>query len=250
MGWFDEQIKDRKRNDDDAFAEAFANMASAITGKRTEASLNNDRAVTKDAIDEILKYYHVKSREVPEEISDMNEQLEYLMRPYGIMRRTVKLEEGWYRDAAGAMLGVLAESGRVVALIPTGLSGYSYFDRETGKRRRINRKNQHLFEEAIAFYKPFPLKKLSLSSLGAYIARALSAYDYVMIALATLALSLIGMISPMITKLLFDRVLLSRNVRLLIAIAFFSVSVSVSTLLISAVKNMITARITMNIRSV
>ena len=244
MGWFDEQIKDRKRNDDDAFAEAFANMASAITGKKIEASLNNDRAVTKDAIDEILKYYHVKSREVPDGISDMNEQLEYLMRPYGIMRRTVKLEEGWYRDAAGAMLGVLAESGRVVALIPTGLSGYSYFDWETGKRRRINRKNQHLFEEeAIAFYKPFPLKKISLPSLAAYIARTLSVSDYVMIGLATLALSLIGMISPLITKLLFDRVLLSRNVRLLIAIAFFSVSVSVSTLLISAVKNMVTARI-------
>lgn len=244
MGWFDEQIKDRKRNDDDAFAEAFANMASAITGKRIEASLNNDRTVTKDAIDEILKYYHVKSREVPDGISDMNEQLEYLMRPYGIMRRTVKLEEGWYRDAAGAMLGVLAESGRVVALIPTGLSGYSYFDWETGKRRRINRKNQHLFEEeAIAFYKPFPLKKISLPSLAAYIARTLSVSDYVMIGLATLALSLIGMISPLITKLLFDRVLLSGNVRLLIAIAFFSVSVSVSTLLISAVKNMITARI-------
>lgn len=244
MGWFDEQIKDRKRNDDDAFAEAFANMASAITGKKIEASLNNDRAVTKDAIDEILKYYHVKSREVPDGISDMNEQLEYLMRPYGIMRRTVKLEEGWYRDAAGAMLGVLAESGRVVALIPTGLSGYSYFDWETGKRRRINRKNQHLFEEeAIAFYKPFPLKKISLPSLAAYIARTLSVSDYVMIGLATLALSLIGMISPLITKLLFDRVLLSGNVRLLIAIAFFSVSVSVSTLLISAVKNMVTARI-------
>ena len=244
MGWFDEQIKDRKRNDDDAFAEAFANMASAITGKKIEASLNNDRTVTKDAIDEILKYYHVKSREVPDGISDMNEQLEYLMRPYGIMRRTVKLEEGWYRDAAGAMLGVLAESGRVVALIPTGLSGYSYFDWETGKRRRINRKNQHLFdEEAIAFYKPFPLKKISLPSLAAYIARTLSVSDYVMIGLATLALSLIGMISPLITKLLFDRVLLSGNVRLLIAIAFFSVSVSVSTLLISAVKNMITARI-------
>ena len=244
MGWFDEQIKDRKRNDDDAFAEAFANMASAITGKKIEASLNNDLTVTKNAIDEILKYYHVKSREVPDGISDMNEQLEYLMRPYGIMRRTVKLEEGWYRDAAGAMLGVLAESGRVVALIPTGLSGYSYFDWETGKRRRINRKNQHLFEEeAIAFYKPFPLKKISLPSLAAYIARTLSVSDYVMIGLATLALSLIGMISPLITKLLFDRVLLSRNVRLLIAIAFFSVSVSVSTLLISAVKNMVTARI-------
>lgn len=136
MGWFDEQIRDRKHNDDEAFAEAFANMASAVTGGKIEASLNNDRAVTKDAIDEILRYYHVKSREVPDEIGDVNEQLEYLMRPFGIMRRTVTLEKGWYRDAVGAMLGVLRESGRVVALIPTGISGYSYFDYDTGKRKK------------------------------------------------------------------------------------------------------------------
>lgn len=244
MGWFDEQIRNRKHNDDEAFAEAFANMASAISKKRIEASLNNDRAVTKDAIDEILKYYHVKSREVPDGISDVNEQLEYLMRPYGIMRRTVKLEDGWYRDAIGAMLGVLSESGRVVALIPTGLSGYSYFDYETGKRKKINRKNQHLFdEEAIAFYKPFPLKKLSLGSLAAYIVRTLSVSDFVMIALATLALSLIGMISPMISKLLFGKVLQSESMRLLVSITFFSICVSISTLLITAVKNMITMRI-------
>ena len=244
MGWFDEQIRDRKRNDDDAFAESFANMAAAVTGKRIETFLDNDRAATKDAIDEILKYYHVKSRDVPENIADINEQLEYLMRPYGIMRRTVKLESGWYRDAVGAMLGVLAGSGRVVALIPSGLSGYSYFDYETGKRKKINRRNQHLFEtEAIAFYKPFPLKKISIPSLATYIVQTLSVSDFAMIALATLALSLIGMFSPMISKLLFDRVLPSGNIRLLISIAFFSVCVSVSTLLISAVKNMITARI-------
>ena len=244
MGWFDEQIRDRKQNDDDAFAEAFSNMASAVMGKRIEASLNDDRTVTKDAIDEILKYYHVKSREVPDNISDMNEQLEYLMRPYGIMRRTVKLENGWYRDAVGAMLGVLRESGKAVALIPTGLSGYSFLDIETGKRKRINRRNQHLFDtEAIAFYKPFPLKKLSLASLAVYIARTLSVSDFVMIALATLSLSLIGMISPMISKLLFGRVLPSGNFDTLLSIAFFTVCVSVSTLLISAVKSMITTRI-------
>lgn len=244
MGWFDEQIRDRKRNDDEAFAEAFANMASAITGRKIDTLLNNDRVVTKDAIDEILRYYHVKSREVPDGIGDVNEQLEYLMRPYGIMRRTVKLEDGWYHDAIGAMLGVLRDSGRVVALIPTGLSGYSYIDCETGKRKRINRKNSRLFEEeAIAFYKPFPLKKLSLPSLAAYIVRTLSVSDFVMIAMATLALSLIGMISPMISKLLFDRVLNSGSIRLLLSIAFFSVCVSVSTLLITAVKNMITSRI-------
>lgn len=243
MGWFDEQIRARKKNDDDAFAEAFANMASAITGKKG-AALNSDRAATKSAIDEILKYYHVKSREVPESITDRNEQLEYLMRPYGIMRRTVKLEGTWYRDAVGAMLGVLRESGKVVALLPAGLSGYSYYDYETGKRRRINRRRALLFEEeAVAFYKPFPLKKMSLSSLAKYIVQSLSASDLVLIALATLALSLVGMIAPALNKLLFGRVLESQSVRLLAGIAVFSVCVSVSTLLINAVKNMITARI-------
>lgn len=186
MGWFDEQIRERKQYDDEAFSEAFANMASAVMGKRISAAVSDDRRAAKDAIDDILKHYHIKSREIPDSISDVNEQLEYLLRPYGIMRRTVRLEDGWHRDAIGAMLGFFRESGKAVALIPGGLSGYTYFDPETGRRKRIDRKNQHLFgEEAIVFYKPFPLKKLSLSALAGYIVRTLSASDYVMIALAT-----------------------------------------------------------------
>ncbi len=244
MGWFDEQIRDRKQYDDDAFAEAFANMASAVMGKRISAAVNDDRRAAKDAIDDILKYYHIKSRDIPGSISDVNEQLEYLLRPYGIMRRTVQLEGSWYRDAIGAMLGFFRESGKAVALIPGGVSGYTYFDPETGRRKRIDRKNQHLFgEEAIVFYKPFPLKKLSLSALAGYIVRTLSASDYVMIGLATLALSLLGLISPMISKLLFSEVLPSGSVRLLLAMAVFSVCTSVSVLLITAVKDMILARI-------
>ena len=244
MGWFDEQIRERKQYDDEAFSEAFANMASAVMGKRISAAVSDDRRAAKDAIDDILKHYHIKSREIPDSISDVNEQLEYLLRPYGIMRRTVRLEDGWHRDAIGAMLGFFRESGKAVALIPGGLSGYTYFDPETGSRKRIDRKNQHLFgEEAIVFYKPFPLKKLSLSALAGYIVRTLSASDYVMIALATLALSLLGMLSPMISQLLFAQVLPSGSVRLLVAMAVFSVCVSVSVLLVTAVKNMLQARI-------
>lgn len=243
MGWFDEQIRDRKKNDDDAFAEAFANMASAITGKKSE-TFQSDRTITKDAIDEILKYYRIKSREVPESISDTNEQLEYLMRPYGIMRRTVKLDGKWYKNASGAMLGTLKENGRVVALLPSGLYGYSFYDYENGKRRKITRRNAHLFEEeAIVFYKPFPLKKMSIPSLVKYIAQTFSAADLVMIAAATLALSLLGLIAPMLNKLLFGRVLESESIRLLVSIAVFSVCVSISTMLVTAVKNTVTTRI-------
>ena len=244
MGWFDEQIRDRRQYDDEAFSEAFANMASAVMGRRISAAVSDDRRAAKTAIDDILKYCGVKSREVPDSITDVNEQLEYILRPYGIMRRTVRLEDGWYRDAIGVMLGSFRESGKAVALIPGGLSGYTYYDPETGRRKRIGRKEQHLFgEEAVVFYKPFPLKKLSLSALTGYIVRMLSASDYIMIALATLALSLLGMLSPVISKLLFAQVLPSGSVRLLMAMAVFSVCVSVSMLLVSAVRDMLLARI-------
>ena len=244
MGWFDEQIRQRKQNDDDVFADAFVNMAAAVLGSKVTGSLSDGSAAAKSAIDEILKYYHVKSREVPDNIKDTNEQLEYLMRPYGIMRRTVRLEKGWYRDAVGAMLGVMKESGRVVALIPAGFSGYCYIDPDSGKKIKINRRNQNLFDnDAIAFYKPFPLKKIGLGSVAKYIAETLSAADFALIALATLALSLIGMLSPKLNNLLFAVVLPSGSVRLLLSIAVFTVSVSVSSLLISATKEMITARI-------
>ena len=244
MGWFDEQIRQRKQNDDDVFADSFVNMAAAVLGSKVTGSLSDGSAAAKNAIDEILKYYHVKSREVPDNIKDTNEQLEYLMRPYGIMRRTVRLEKGWYRDAVGAMLGVMKESGRVVALIPAGFSGYCYIDPDSGKKIKINRRNQRLFDsEAIAFYKPFPLKKIGLGSVAKYIAETLSAADFALIALATLALSLIGMLSPKLNNILFAAVLPSGSVRLLLSIAVFTVSVSVSSLLISATKEMITARI-------
>ena len=244
MGWFDEQIRDRRQYDDEAFSEAFANMASAVMGRRISAAVSDDRRAAKTAIDDILKYCGVKSREGPDSITDVNEQLEYILRPYGIMRRTVRLEDGWYRDAIGVMLGSFRESGKAVALIPGGLSGYTYYDPETGRRKRIGRKEQHLFgEEAVVFYKPFPLKKLSLSALTGYIVRTLSASDYIMIALATLALSLLGMLSPVISKLLFAQVLPSGSVRLLMAMAVFSVCVSVSMLLVSAVRDMLLARI-------
>lgn len=244
MGWFDEQIRQRKQNDDDVFADSFVNMAAAVLGSKVTGSLSDSSAAAKSSIDEILKYYHVKSREVPDNIKDTNEQLEYLMRPYGIMRRTVRLEKDWYRDAVGAMLGVMKESGRVVALIPAGFSGYCYIDPDSGKKIKINRRNQRLFDsEAIAFYKPFPLKKIGLGSVAKYIAETLSAADFALIALATLALSLIGMLSPKLNNILFAAVLPSGSVRLLLSIAVFTVSVSVSSLLISATKEMITARI-------
>lgn len=244
MGWFNEQIKERKISDNNAFEASFDNITASVLGKKMSSALNDSRIITKNAIDAILKFYHVPSREVPEELEDMNEQLEYLMRPYGIMRRSVILESGWYKDAIGAMLGIRKDNGTVVALIPSGFSGYEYFDLESGKYIKVKKSNEDLFEdEAIAFYKPFPLKSLTIKDLIVYIAQVLSVSDYVAIALATLGVSLLGMLTPKINNILFSVVVTSGSVRLLVGIAIFAICLSLTSLIISSVKSLISARI-------
>jgi NHLM bacteriocin system ABC transporter ATP-binding protein len=243
MGWFDEQIKQRKQHDNDVFEDSFINIAGAVLGQKISAALNDDRQITKDAIDEILKFYHIRTREVPEHIRDMNEQLEYLLRPNGIMRRTVNLSDGWYQDAIGAMLAVKKDDHSVTALIPSGFSGYTYLDTASGKRVKITKANQGLFEEeAIAFYKPFPLKKMGMKDLLVYMAQTLSTADYVTMLAATLIVTLVGMLLPRLNNILFSTVVASGSRQLLLAIGTFMVCVTISSALLTAMKTLIASR--------
>lgn len=244
MGWFDEQIKQRKQSDQDVFADAFINIAGAVMGSRVSTALNDERQQMKNAFDEILRFYHINTKDIPDNITDRNEQLEYLLRPHGIMRRTVTLSKGWHKDAIGAMLGIRKSDGMVVALIPAGFSGYRYRDMETGKQVKINGKNQELFEEeAMVFYRPLPLKVLGISDLMRYILGTLSPADFVMTGAAALAVALIGMLSPKLNNLLFSRVIEDGSTQILLAITVFMICVTLSSLLINGVKSLITARI-------
>ncbi len=243
MGWFDEQIKQRISADDDAFSDSFASMAGVVMGKGTTRALMNDLQKTKNAVDEILKFYHVKPVDLPEELTDLNEQLEYLLRPSGIMRRVVNLEGAWYRDGVGAFLGTL-KTGGVVALLPHGLSGYAFFDHKSGKMVKLNRKTASLLEtEAICFYKPLPLKKLGIRDLLVYIAQILTPADICMVASATLAVTLIGMLGPKLNNIIFSSVIESGDMGLFLGITVMLVATGIAGLLLSTVKNMVMERL-------
>ena len=75
MGWFDEQIRQRKENDQDVFEESILRMASAVIGSQKAGLLRDERIITKEAIDDILKYYHYKPAEIPDSVKDPDEQL-------------------------------------------------------------------------------------------------------------------------------------------------------------------------------
>ena len=244
MGWFDEQIQERKRADSAAFEDSFLRIAGAVMGRRLSAALNDQKQTAKDAIEELLKYYHVKAREVPRSVEDMNEILEFLLRPYGIMRRNVNLDGPWYRDASGPMLGTRTDDGSVVALIPTGFSGYSFFDTKSGTRVKVDQKTAALIDrEAIAFYKPFPLKKMGVRDLLRFITENVSESDLAPFLLAALAATLAGLLTPRLNALLFSTVLLSESTGLLGAVAAALGCASVSALLFGVIRSISIERV-------
>lgn len=242
MGWFEEQIKLRSEKDGEALDEALKNVSAMIEGKKRR-SFSDDREKIKSALDEILAYYGVRPRDIPHDVKEVDDQIEYSCRQSGIMYRSVKLEKGWYRDAAGAMLGRL-KSGEVVALLPDKLGRYGFFNPNTQKRVKLNRKTQELFEEdAYCFYKPFPLKKIGIRELIKYIFSTIDVSVIVYIVAITLFATLVGMITPKITKILFSDVLESKSLQLLLSVACFYVCTSLSLLLIRGIKSLLMNRV-------
>ena len=247
MGWFDEQIRERKRQDNERFADAMDEISAIITRKkiglsRDDGETTKQESITR-AIGRVLCYYHIKPKEVPDDIKNLQEQLEYLCRPYGVMRRTVKLEKGWYKDAIGALLGT-RKDGTVVALLPNRFFGYSYYDETTGREVRLSSTTEEDIEEtAICFYKPFPAKKLNIPTMLRYVIGCVPVSAYGLVIIMMLLTTLVGMLSPRITHIIFDEVIPSESMRLFWAVIVFSVCLSISTMLMGILKSLIDGRV-------
>ncbi len=243
MSLFGEQLKERKLNDDAVISDALEQISGSVTGKRISASASDERLRSLDAINQILGFFGKRPCEMPEKITDLEGQLDYALRPYGIMYRTVELDKDWYKDAIGVMLAKKKEGG-VATLLPGTIGGYYFYDTD-GKKKKLNKTTWELFEsEATTFYNPLPNKKLNIASLMSYAFSAFSLSDDILVVASTLIVSLIGLITPKLNQILFSTVIESSSIRLLVSIAIFTICVSISTTLFGVVKSLLSARVT------
>ena len=248
MSWFEEQIIERRSAEQRALEDSFEKAAGVVLGRQAAERINDKRIVTASVIDEVLKSYHCKPVEYPDDIEAGEEQLEYALHHYGMKRRNVVLSEKWYQDAFGAIIAFTKDDHTPVALLPNKFSGYSFTDPRTGKHEKVNAKTAGLFDtNAICFYQPLPQKKLAIYDLLIYMKNCISLSDFAMIAGATLVATLVGMLLPQISRMLTGPVLSSGNHDALVAIAIFIVCVLVSSQLINSIKEMVQSRLTTKI---
>lgn len=248
MGWFENQIEERRAADKELLEAAFVKAAGAVVGMRGIEQILDESILAKDAVDEVLKYFRFKPVELPDEITDPNEQLDYIMRRHGIMKRDVELTKGWYKDAFGPMLAFTKEDKLPVAMLPGKISGYTYTDPKTGESLKMNAKRAELFErDAICFYRPLPQKELKVKDLILYIRNCITIRDTFTITVATTILTLIGLIMPRIVRLLTGPVRLSGRPSALVGVAISMICVAIATQLITSIRGMLTSRLNMKV---
>lgn len=243
MGLYEEQIKERISYDDRMLEDVYAKMTSSVTGKKSESILN-DHHEDNGAIEVILNYYGIKDIAIPSSITDLDEKLEYVCQPNGIMRRRIKLDEKWYKNAYGTFLGTLKDSGEIVAMIPAHPSGYKYYDSTTQSFVKIDKNNSKLIDdEAYTFYRPFPLRKMNVADLISYVRRLISLEDVLLIIALYLIVTLFGMLTPKFTSILYGSVVDTKAVSLLLATGIFMIMAGISSTMVESIQSIVMDRI-------
>lgn len=202
---FDEQLAKRKEGDRAAMDRAFINLQSILVPSqhRTQDGEPDDM----DAVREILHHLGAIAPDVPEEITDENARLTYILRPSGIMRRRVELTGAWWKNATGPFLARMKYGG-MVALLPRFPSGYRFYDARLSRWVKLDGKSAKDIEpDAFCFYRAMPAKPLSLPDVLKFLFLSVSGADIALVFGASLLVTLMGLVTPFINKQIFDSVI-------------------------------------------
>ena len=249
MSMFSEQIDERRRLDREELEDSYARLAASVVGsKRAPRFTLDDAAAADDAVSAVLAFYGQVPAKVSEEITDPMERIESALRPTGVMKRPVRLEGDWWRDATGAYLGKLKDGGPV-AIIPLRARGYGYVDPATKAKVTVGKSTASALEpEALCFYRPLPARELSVSDMLDFMRKSLEASDYVLMLVATLLVTLLGMLPTIAYRLLFDAVIPSGMSSLIMPIGAMLFGIICAQALIRVSSSVVSARLMLKLQ--
>ena len=236
MAIYLDQIEKRRRLEQAELNEALATSQSRLGFKgRHKAQPQSDTSALRQVLDALgVTDYELEENEMvkPEE------QLTGILRPRGIMMRTIKLADGWWRESVGPLLGHTLD-GHLVALIPTNWNlGYTYRNQE-GEVVRVKRRDmrQHLSDEAITFTQPLPFRRLRIFDLLRFSWHVVPGPNYVFVLLAALSVVMLGMFTPLANKLIFDTVIPTGDAADLMPICGLLLGATLGTMLLTLTRN-------------
>ena len=232
-----ERLKSRKLQNESAYNEAMLDLLSVLNISGPEAKINTQKSISK-----ILSYFGEETPEIPEDIKDFGEQIEFVLRPSGMMKRRVELVGSWWLDATGVLLAS-KKSGEIVVMFPGKWSGYYYLDKK-GKKININSKNSKDFNlYAFCFYRPFTKNSMKIVDLVKFMIKNISSSDFIFLILVYLIVQLLGMAVPYITSIIYNTLVPSESIPLLQTISCTLLGLTVGKSSIRIIQSFVKSRL-------
>ena len=245
MGWFEDQVKQRKKLDEQTFEESFMSLAGirvSDKGNLTPAQLRENYAIS-----QILSYYHHPMVEIPSKITDFKEKVSFALKSYDVLFRKVELTEEWIKENNSPLL-VFTKKKTPVAFLPRRNKGYYFINYTTGKKIKVDEIILDKLEvEAYSFYRPLPGKKISIKEYIQYIRKSVRISDVIFLLLVSVIASGVGLLIPYLTKQLTGNVVQSADMNKFILMSIYVVSAAFGLLIVNAVKTYFNTRISIKI---
>jgi len=246
MGWFEEQVKKRKKLDEMTFEESFLSLAGIRNEKQKDLS---DEAVRDNfVISQILSYFHHQMISIPNNIDNFKDKLTYALSQFDIEYHKVELNENYVGDPNAPLLMFTIVNDIPVVLFPKGKDKYAYINYHTGKKVKIDAELVNKLEiEAYSFYRPLPSKKVSIKEYFKYITKSVRPLDIVLLVLFSAAVSGVGMVLPYLTRILTGQVAANKDTHQFIFISIYVVATATGLLLMRAIQSFVNSRISIKI---
>ncbi|MEM9808710.1 MAG: NHLP bacteriocin export ABC transporter permease/ATPase subunit [Cyanobacteria bacterium P01_D01_bin.56] len=170
------------------------------------------------------------------------EPLESIARASQLRLRQVLLRGRWWREDAGPLVAYTQETRRPVALLPVRQTHYELLE-PTGKRTVVNEAVARTIEPvAFMFYRPLPEGHLAAWDLLKFAFQGRQR-DLLVVALASMVVTLLGMVVPQMTAVLVDDAIPFGSDSLLLQIGVALVAVAIGRASFQLVQAITTMRL-------
>ncbi len=241
MSIFSSQIDKRRKYDSSSLSHEMIEGAARMGLHYSDPIPQTDHL----SVRQVLRALQIFDYELEnDDIVPLEQQFSNILHTHGIMKRMVQLNDGWWKETSGPLLG-RTQSGHLVALLPKWTGRSYYYINAEGIRQKVTRQRMEydLEPEAYAFTKSLPLHRLTKREVVAFILASANNHSLIYMCLAALVVVLLGMIVPMANKFVFDTVIPAGNPAALAPIAGLMTGAAVAVLLFSFIRNLYILRV-------
>lgn len=222
-----EQFYERQQQDQLAIKKGIASLADAVI---TETSFEEEQIKDSPLVKVCKRVGQVNKISIglPSNVTEEVE-LSDIVKASRIRTRRVALKDKWWKKDHGSLVAFY-ESGEPVALISIKYGQYLMYDPRQDEDIPVTREvAERLDNFAYCFYRSFPSTVMTVKKIATFAMGSSNKKDLWMVALMGLLGGLLGMLTPYITGILFDKIIPQAEASQLVQVGFLMLASALGT---------------------